>query len=183
MWFIGVEVKQETSALLPKKKSWIRPCHVMCHVISRYWFFFITDTSRKESAMRKHSVCAEGGGYRKWRHPSPPSRKKKTFGKSLFFPGWFVARSVAARPHWSSLRSLLRTYERSTFSKSKTHKTRQKNSLFKFFLLQLNHRDKNSKEHTIIKCLTPYLKVQLCLGFQPRGNRAFALLRSMVTQV
>ena len=153
----------------------------MCHVLSRYWFF-----SRKESAMRKHSVCAEGGGYRKWCHPSPPSRKKKkkkTFGKSLFFPGWFVARSVAARPHWSSLRLLLRRYERSTCSKSKTHKTRQKNSLFKFFLLQLNHRDKNSKEHTIIKCLTPYLKVQLCLGFQPRGNRAFALLRSMVTQV
>lgn len=110
-------------------------------------------------------------------------KKKKTFRKSLFFPGWFVARSVAARPHWSSLRLLLRTYERSTCSKSKTHKTRQKNSLFKFFLLQLNHRDKNSKEHTIIKCLTPYLKVQLCLGFQPRGNRAFALLRSMVTQV
>ena len=27
--------------------------------------------------MRKQSVCAEGGGYRKWRHPSPPSRKKK----------------------------------------------------------------------------------------------------------
>ena len=50
--------------------------------------------------MRKQSVCAEGGGYRKWRHPSPPSRKKKkTFRKSLFFPGWFVARSVAARPH------------------------------------------------------------------------------------
>ena len=26
MWFIGVEVEQETSALPPKKKSWIRPC-------------------------------------------------------------------------------------------------------------------------------------------------------------
>ena len=25
MWFIGVEVEQETSAPLPKKKSWIRP--------------------------------------------------------------------------------------------------------------------------------------------------------------
>ena len=25
MWFIGVEVKQETSAPPPKKKSWIRP--------------------------------------------------------------------------------------------------------------------------------------------------------------
>ena len=25
MWFIGVEVEQETSALPPKKKSWIRP--------------------------------------------------------------------------------------------------------------------------------------------------------------
>ena len=117
------------------------------------------------------------------RHHPREKKKKKTFGKSLFSPGWFVARSVAARPHWSSPRLLLRTYERSTCSKSKTHKTRQKNSLFKFFLLQLNHRDKNSKEHTIIKCLTPYLKVQLCLGFQPRGNRAFALLRSMVTQV
>ena len=26
MWFIGVEVKQETSAPPRKKKSWIRPC-------------------------------------------------------------------------------------------------------------------------------------------------------------
>ena len=26
MWFIGVEVEQETSASPPKKKSWIRPC-------------------------------------------------------------------------------------------------------------------------------------------------------------
>ena len=26
MWFIGVEVEQETSAPSPKKKSWIRPC-------------------------------------------------------------------------------------------------------------------------------------------------------------
>ena len=26
MWFIGVEVEQETSALPPKKKSWIGPC-------------------------------------------------------------------------------------------------------------------------------------------------------------
>ena len=26
MWFIGVEVDQETSAPPPKKKSWIRPC-------------------------------------------------------------------------------------------------------------------------------------------------------------
>ena len=26
MWFIGVEVQQETSAPPPKKKSWIRPC-------------------------------------------------------------------------------------------------------------------------------------------------------------
>ena len=26
MWFIGVEVEQETSAPPPKKKSWIRPC-------------------------------------------------------------------------------------------------------------------------------------------------------------
>ena len=25
MWFIGVEVEQETSASSPKKKSWIRP--------------------------------------------------------------------------------------------------------------------------------------------------------------
>ena len=25
MWFIGVEVEQETSAPPPKKKSWIRP--------------------------------------------------------------------------------------------------------------------------------------------------------------
>ena len=28
MWFIGVEVEQETSALPPKKKSWIRPCNI-----------------------------------------------------------------------------------------------------------------------------------------------------------
>ena len=27
MWFIGVEVEQETSAP-PPKKSWIRPCYV-----------------------------------------------------------------------------------------------------------------------------------------------------------
>ena len=27
MWFIGVEEEQETSALRPKKKSWIRPCN------------------------------------------------------------------------------------------------------------------------------------------------------------
>ena len=27
MWFIGVEVEQETSASPPKKKSWIRPCY------------------------------------------------------------------------------------------------------------------------------------------------------------
>ena len=26
MWFIGVELEQETSAPPPKKKSWIRPC-------------------------------------------------------------------------------------------------------------------------------------------------------------
>ena len=26
MWFLGVEVEQETSAPPPKKKSWIRPC-------------------------------------------------------------------------------------------------------------------------------------------------------------
>ena len=26
MWFVGVEVEQETSAPPPKKKSWIRPC-------------------------------------------------------------------------------------------------------------------------------------------------------------
>ena len=26
MWFIDVEVEQETSAPPPKKKSWIRPC-------------------------------------------------------------------------------------------------------------------------------------------------------------
>ena len=32
MWFIGVEVEQETSAPPPKKKSWIRPC-----VISARW--------------------------------------------------------------------------------------------------------------------------------------------------
>ena len=25
MWFVGVEVEQETSAPPPKKKSWIRP--------------------------------------------------------------------------------------------------------------------------------------------------------------
>lgn len=150
----------------------------MCHVISRYWFFF-TQRIRDEKAER----LRRRRGISKMASSVTTLAKKKTFGKSLFFPGWFVARSVAARPHWSSLRLLLRTYESSTCSKSKTHKTRQKNSLFKFFLLQLNHRDKNSKEHTIIKCLTPYLKVQLCLGFQPRGNRAFALLRSMVTQV
>ena len=29
MWFIGVEVEQETSALPPKKKSWIRPWGVI----------------------------------------------------------------------------------------------------------------------------------------------------------
>ena len=28
MWFIGVEVEQETSAPPPKKKSWIRPFSV-----------------------------------------------------------------------------------------------------------------------------------------------------------
>ena len=28
MWFIGVEVEQETSAPPPKKKSWIRPCDI-----------------------------------------------------------------------------------------------------------------------------------------------------------
>ena len=28
MWFIGVEVEQETSAPPPKKKSWIRPCRI-----------------------------------------------------------------------------------------------------------------------------------------------------------
>ena len=27
MWFIGVEVEQETSVPPPKKKSWIRPCN------------------------------------------------------------------------------------------------------------------------------------------------------------
>ena len=26
MWFIGVELEQETSPPPPKKKSWIRPC-------------------------------------------------------------------------------------------------------------------------------------------------------------
>ena len=31
MWFIGVEVEQETSAPPPKKKSWIRPCHTKVH--------------------------------------------------------------------------------------------------------------------------------------------------------
>ena len=29
MWFIGVEVEQETSAPPPEKKSWIRPCHLL----------------------------------------------------------------------------------------------------------------------------------------------------------
>ena len=29
MWFVGVEVEEETSAPPPKKKSWIRPC-VQC---------------------------------------------------------------------------------------------------------------------------------------------------------
>ena len=28
MWFIGVELEQETSAPPPKKKSWIRPCEL-----------------------------------------------------------------------------------------------------------------------------------------------------------
>ena len=28
MWFIGVDVEQETSAPPPKKKSWIRPCKI-----------------------------------------------------------------------------------------------------------------------------------------------------------
>ena len=154
---------------------------IWCVTWSRDTDFFFTQRIRDEKAerlRRRRGISKMASSV-----TTLAKKKKKTFGKSLFFPGWFVARSVAARLHWSSLRLLLRTYERSTCSKSKTHKTRQKNSLFKFFLLQLNHRDKNSKEHTIIKCLTPYLKVQLCLGFQPRGNRAFALLRSMVTQV
>ena len=30
MWFIGVEVEQETSAPPPKKKSWIRPWAKIC---------------------------------------------------------------------------------------------------------------------------------------------------------
>ena len=29
MWFIGVEVEQETSAPPPKKQSWIRPWSIM----------------------------------------------------------------------------------------------------------------------------------------------------------
>ena len=28
MWFIGVDVEQETSAPPPKKKSWVRPCKI-----------------------------------------------------------------------------------------------------------------------------------------------------------
>ena len=32
MWFIGVEVEQETSAPPPKKKSWIRPRRLMNNV-------------------------------------------------------------------------------------------------------------------------------------------------------
>ena len=35
--------------------------------------------------MRKQSVGAEGGGYREWRHPSPPSRKKKKLSESPYF--------------------------------------------------------------------------------------------------
>ena len=29
MWFIGVEVEEETSAPPPKEKSWVRPCLTM----------------------------------------------------------------------------------------------------------------------------------------------------------
>ena len=43
MWFIGVEVEQETSAPPPKKKSWIRPCalHAFAHVVYIFLYFFV----------------------------------------------------------------------------------------------------------------------------------------------
>ena len=51
-----------------------------------------------------------------------PKSKLLDFLRSFkkFFPGWLFLHSVAARPRWSSLSSLgsLRTYERSTCSKS-----------------------------------------------------------------
>ena len=42
MWFIGVEVEQETSAPPRKKKSWIRPCalHAFGHVVYIFPYFF-----------------------------------------------------------------------------------------------------------------------------------------------
>ena len=38
MWFIGVEVEQETSAPPPKKKSWIRPCTEIVFRNMGTWF-------------------------------------------------------------------------------------------------------------------------------------------------
>ena len=42
LWFIGVEVEQETSAPPRKKKSWIRPCalHAFGHVVYIFLYFF-----------------------------------------------------------------------------------------------------------------------------------------------
>ena len=46
MWFIGLEVEQETSAPPAKKKSWIRPCygpfvHSLCRSFVRHQMHFI----------------------------------------------------------------------------------------------------------------------------------------------
>ena len=38
MWFIGVEVEQETSAPPPLKKSWIRPCTEIVFRNMGAWF-------------------------------------------------------------------------------------------------------------------------------------------------
>ena len=47
MWFIGVEVEQETSAPPPKKKSWIRPYRVQFYsCIERAFYHSITEIKR-----------------------------------------------------------------------------------------------------------------------------------------
>ena len=57
MWFIGVEVEQETSAPPPKKKSWIRPWRAISfpfktnlHEIVQHSFSIVLFQHHKESA-------------------------------------------------------------------------------------------------------------------------------------
>ena len=48
MWFIGVEVEQETSAPPPKKKTWIRPC---CAPTLRNWKRLVIENGRRKGLL------------------------------------------------------------------------------------------------------------------------------------